>query len=113
MPAALLALGIAASPAASSPSKAADSRVTTYYWLPGVHQLSVREHFPCQAHEWRWPSNPIDFVNNGECGRQVWLIENVTGSGYKACIGPGQALYIPDWINHPSILRVGPFQPCP
>lgn len=87
------------------------NRATSYEDPAGYR---VNGHFPCDnAHDWKFPTWPIRFMNDINCNRQVWLWENLNKTGYHTCISPGNTKSIPERLQYPSVVAVGLIAMCP
>ncbi|WP_234328561.1 hypothetical protein [Streptomyces rimosus] len=90
--------------------------VHTWKWNPIDNRYYLQEKYPCTyAHNFKWPTGPVDAVNNQQCGRRVWLYENFDSTGYKRCFSPGtiSSRISDNRIRYPGLLAVGAASPCP
>ncbi|PZT73032.1 hypothetical protein [Streptomyces sp. AC1-42W] len=87
--------------------------VSTWYLDITDNAYHKNSSYPCTAHDWYYPSWPIDWTYNVNCGRRVWLHENVDKTGRDICIGPGQAKFTPFGYAYPAVFTVGAAKPCP
>lgn len=92
-----------------------EKETRTYQWHPFLEKYVFLDRYPCyDAHDHGIPVWPIDMIDNSDCGRRVWLHEDLNpDTGWDYCIGPGRIKVIPEAYDMPARISIGAYRPCP
>jgi hypothetical protein len=86
--------------------------VALYEYYPYTNEYIATSYYPCEAHIWSWPPNPVDAVYN-DCGRRVWLNQYPDGTGWGACVPPYIIYYPATNRRNPSAIEITGVGHCP